>query len=113
MCWKEGCNLVRLPAWLRVGSKVNHGLRAAGVVSEGRRRPLIDSAAVACRYAGLWRTQLLEVEITGRPKPLFGEGAGSGGRGLGAGSSTMRMAKFVVGDPGGALTEMTLPYDSR
>lgn len=67
-----------------------------------------------CRYAGLWRTQVLDVEITGRPKPVFGEAPeGSGGGVLGGRFSTMRLAKFLVGDPGGARTEMTLPYDSR
>lgn len=65
--------------------------------------------AALCRFVGLWRTQLLDVELTGRPKPAFGA------LGLGGNSAvtTQRLARFLVGDPGGARTEMTLPYDAR
>lgn len=59
---------------------------------------------------GLWRTQVLGVQITGRPRP-FGPGADSGG-GLLSGAA-VRMARVLVGDPGGAQAELVLPYDSR
>ena len=48
--------------------------------------------------------------VTGRPR-AFGS-APTPGAGL-LGGSTMRMARILVGDPGGAQTEMVLPYDSR
>jgi hypothetical protein len=57
------------------------------------------------RYGGLWRTQVLEVTISGRPRP-FTQLDGGGG-------ATLRMARILVGDPGGAQTEMVLPFDSR
>ncbi|EFN59167.1 hypothetical protein CHLNCDRAFT_138041 [Chlorella variabilis] len=57
-------------------------------------------------YGGLWRTQVLEVAITGRPKPFTALDGGERG-------GTMRMARILVGDPGGARAEMVLPYDSR
>ncbi|GAB4817711.1 hypothetical protein N2152v2_004757 [Parachlorella kessleri] len=60
------------------------------------------------KFAGLWRTQILEMEITGRPRPAFGEQVERGQL-----FTNMRMARFLVGDPGGARTEMLLPYDSR
>ena len=58
------------------------------------------------RCGGLWRTQVLDVAVTGRPRP-FADGGGL------LGGSTMRMARVLVGDPGGAQAEMALPYDSR
>ena len=59
----------------------------------------------AFRYAGLWRTQVLEVSLGGRPRA-----GGGGGWGLG---STMRTSRFLLGDPGGAQTKVALPYDAR
>ena len=59
------------------------------------------------RYGGLWRTQVLEVAITGRPRPFSSSDEG------GLLGSTMRQARVLVGDPGGAQAQMTLPYDSR
>ncbi|KAI3433469.1 hypothetical protein D9Q98_003281 [Chlorella vulgaris] len=58
------------------------------------------------RYCGLWRTQVLDVSVTGRPKPFTSLDGGGGG-------TLLRMARILVGDPGGAQTEMLLPYDSR
>ena len=49
---------------------------------------------------------MLEVAITGRPKPFTALDGGERG-------GTMRMARILVGDPGGAQAEMVLPYDSR
>ena len=60
-----------------------------------------------CRNGGLWRTQVLEVATTGRPRPFSSTDEG------GLLGSTMRMARVLVGDPGGAQAEMRLPYDSR
>lgn len=62
-----------------------------------------------CRYGGLWRTRVLSVTFTGRPKP-FGPSAAPGGL---LGGSTMRLARVLVGDPGGAQAELALPYDAR
>ena len=59
------------------------------------------------RHGGLWRTQVLEVTTTGRPRPFSSTDEG------GLLGSTMRMARVLVGDPGGAQAEMRLPYDSR
>ncbi|KAL4431055.1 hypothetical protein ABPG75_006311 [Micractinium tetrahymenae] len=61
------------------------------------------------RYGGLWRTRVLGVTFTGRPKP-FGPSADPGGL---LGGSTMRLARVLVGDPEGAQTELVLPYDAR
>jgi len=71
-------------------------------------------------YAGLWRTQILEVEARGRPRPQFfggGNGSGSDGddtrRSGGSRFSTMRTTRIVLGDPEGAQTEFVLPQDAR
>lgn len=61
------------------------------------------------RYGGLWRTRVLGVTFTGRPKP-FGPSADPGGL---LGGSTMRLARVLIGDPGGAQAELALPYDAR
>jgi len=68
---------------------------------------------------GLWRTQILDINITGRPKPKFGGGSGSSGDEGSAAKAkrsfftTMRTTKLLIGDPGGAQTELVLPYDAR
>jgi hypothetical protein len=68
---------------------------------------------------GLWRTQILDIIITGRPKPKFGGGSDSiGDEGSAAKAkrsffTTMRTTKLLIGDPGGAQTELVLPYDAR
>jgi len=54
---------------------------------------------------------VLGVTVTGRPKPFSSTDAGGSGGMLGG--SLMRMARVLVGDPGGAQTEMALPYDAR
>jgi hypothetical protein len=72
-------------------------------------------------YAGLWRTQILEIEAKGRPRPQFFGGSGSGDEGSGSDSprsngsrfSTMRTTRIVLGDPDGAQTEFVLPQDAR
>jgi hypothetical protein len=71
-------------------------------------------------YAGLWRTQILEVEARGRPRPqFFNNGAGTVGdgedaqRSTGSRFSTMRTTRIVLGDPDGAQTEFVLPQDAR
>ncbi|KAG7671906.1 hypothetical protein NADE_000439 [Nannochloris sp. 'desiccata'] len=71
-------------------------------------------------YAGLWRTQIVEVEARGRPRPqFFGGGSGSGRdsddtrRSSGSRFSTMRTTRIVLGDPEGAQTEFVLPQDAR
>jgi hypothetical protein len=69
-------------------------------------------------YAGLWRTQILEVEAKGRPRPQFFGGGGSGSRdddfnSSGSRFSTMRTTRIVLGDPEGAQTEFVLPQDAR
>eukprot|EP00887_Chlorella_sp_A99_P005570 scaffold1.g5570.t1 len=60
---------------------------------------------------------VLELAFSGRPKPAWGaglEGGALGGNALGGGAyNNMRLSRFLVGDPGGAYTEVTLPYDSR
>jgi hypothetical protein len=71
---------------------------------------MLPGSPFARRFGGLWRTQVLGVTVTGRPR-AFGS-APAPGAGL-MGGSTMRMARILVGDPGGAQTEMVLPYDSR
>lgn len=60
-------------------------------------------------YAGLWRTKVLDVEIRGRPKLNWGQK----GAGLGSRFSALRTTRFVLGDEGGAQTELVLPHDSR
>ncbi len=62
-----------------------------------------------CRYGGLWRTRVLGVTFTGRPKP-FGPSGDAGGL---LGGSTMRLARVLIGDPGGAQAELVLAYDAR
>ncbi|KAL4425086.1 hypothetical protein ABPG77_010400 [Micractinium sp. CCAP 211/92] len=61
------------------------------------------------RYGGLWRTRVLGVTFTGRPKP-FGPSGDPGGL---LGGSTMRLARVLIGDPGGAQAELVLAYDAR
>jgi hypothetical protein len=68
--------------------------------------PLCCCCCCRFRYCGLWRTQVLDVSVTGRPKPFTSLDGGGGG-------TLLRMARILVGDPGGAQTEMLLPYDSR
>lgn len=66
---------------------------------------------------GLWRTQILDINISGRPKPKFGsDGGGDEGSAPKAKRSfftTMRSTTLLIGDPGGAQTELVLPYDAR
>ena len=75
-------------------------------------------------YAGLWRTQIIEVETRGRPRPQFFGGGSSDGSGSdderarssssgGSRFSTMRTTRIVLGDPEGAQTEFVLPQDAR
>jgi hypothetical protein len=72
-------------------------------------------------YAGLWRTQILEIEAKGRPRPqFFGSSGGSGDdsgsdtpRSNGSRFSTMRTTRIVLGDLEGAQTEFVLPQDAR
>jgi hypothetical protein len=89
-------------------------------------------------YAGLWRTEVLEVESRGRPRVQYGgafdaaasrrtagdqersENRGSSSSSSSSSSfgpsrfSTMRTTRFVLGDPeGGATTEVVLPHDAR
>lgn len=85
-------------------------------------------------YAGLWRTQVLEVESRGRPKVNYGS-IGSDGSLEESDTdgydqdyrtrrsqaeqfpksrfSTIRTTRIVLGDPDGAVTELILPHDAR
>ena len=64
-------------------------------------------------YAGLWRTQILEVEARGRPRPPVG-GNSNGRKGNSSSMfSTMRTTRVLLGDPEGAQTEFVLPQDAR
>lgn len=58
-------------------------------------------------HAGLWRTRVLAVEVTGRPRPNFGS------QQRGGGFTAAKAVNVSVGDPGGAQAEVSLPYDSR
>ena len=73
-----------------------------------RRLPL-SSLHHSFSYGGLWRTRVLDVTVTGRPK-AFSSDDSVGGL---LGGSMMRLARVLVGDPGGAQTELVLPYDAR
>lgn len=64
-------------------------------------------------YAGLWRTQVLEVEARGRPRPPVGGDGSSKRRPSSSMFSTMRTTRVVLGDPEGAQTEFVLPQDAR
>ena len=64
-------------------------------------------------YAGLWRTEILEIELRGRPRPQFGGGGGDDKKSSSARFSTMRTTRIVLGDPDGAQTEFVLPQDAR
>lgn len=60
---------------------------------------------------GLWRTEVLDISTSGRPKPSFGTEGST--RSPKTSFTTMRQTKLLVGDQGGAQTELTVPYDAR
>jgi len=65
------------------------------------------------QYAGLWRTQVLDIEARGRPRAQFGAGPDGDASPGPSRFSTMRTTKIVLGDEGGAQTELVLPHDAR
>ncbi len=73
----------------------------------------------AAGAAGLWRARVLAVEARGRPRAggASDDDDASGGdaqaRRRRARFSTMRSTRVVLGDAGGAQTELLLPHDAR
>ena len=63
-------------------------------------------------YGGIWRTQVLDVQTSGRPRPSFGPGMGRADQ-SGSILSTMRTSRIVIGEEEGAQVELVLPYDAR
>lgn len=57
------------------------------------------------QYGGIWRTKLLEVSTSGRPRPSRNSSAPM--------YTTMKTTSVLLGDKDGAQTELSLPYDAR
>lgn len=58
-------------------------------------------------YGGIWRTKLLEVSTSGRPRPSMESSDKK------SYFSTMKTTNILIGDENGAQTEVSLPYDAR
>jgi hypothetical protein len=69
-------------------------------------------------YAGLWRTQILEVESRGRPRVQYADEVASerenppGAKGTRF-SANIKTTRILLGDQDGAKTEFMLPHDAR
>lgn len=69
-------------------------------------------------YAGLWRTQILEVESRGRPRVQYADEV-TGERDTPPGtkgtrfSANIKTTRILLGDQDGAKTEFMLPHDAR
>ena len=58
-----------------------------------------------CRHIGLWRTRVLEREITQRGRPRFSTTPGA------AVESVQPQLRILVGDDSGCRSEVMVPYD--
>lgn len=84
---------------------------AAGVACRGSTLQAVLATSpwaeqhLLCRHIGLWRTRVLEREVTQRGRPRFSTTPGA------AVESAQPQLRILVGDDSGCRSEVMVPYD--